>query len=474
MTIEDRDRPVRRYFILLSVVWFAGCSSLSDVFVAHSETAARVGEHELSVATLAEIFVVGSDLPLTRDAVDQLARHWVEVMLVARRSATGDSLFDRTIVLEAMWPTVRQILIAELHDSIFSQGGELSPSAVDSAYRVGEMRMLAHILRRVTAETTPEEKEQQRAVAERIHRQLVAGSSWEAANEQNEDAGAQQANGSLGVVKRGETVPKFENVAFALGPGDLSEVTETRFGFHIVYRPHLDEVRERFAEATDRELAARFDSVYGDDLLRTRGVEVRSRAPAIIQEAMDHPLRSLGSSTALATFSNGRFTIGQFLRWLQYLSSEIQQQVLDAPDDQIVDFVRRLVLQELLWQQVDSAGIQLSDSVYDLVQGQHLQNLIAVWEAAGIAPDSLVRAASMVLERELIGAFRVDQYLKAFAAGEVPLQSVQPFLAALLWDDVNWEIVPAGIERVVERASRLRAALSQESTTVIQPELNIR
>ena len=118
MMIEDRDRPVRRYFILLSVVWFAGCSSLSDVFVAHSETAARVGEHELSVATLAEIFVVGSDLPLTRDAVDQLARHWVEVMLVARRSATGDSLFDRTIVLEAMWPTVRQVLIAELQQSL--------------------------------------------------------------------------------------------------------------------------------------------------------------------------------------------------------------------------------------------------------------------------------------------------------------------------------------------------------------------
>jgi len=465
---------MRRYFILLSVVWFAGCSSLSDVFVAHSDTAARVGEHELSVTTLAEIFAVGSDLPLTRDAVDQLARHWVEMMLVARRSAIGDSLLDRTIVLEAMWPNVRQILIAELHDSIFSEGGELSPSAVDSAYRVGEMRMLAHILRRVAPETTPEEKEQQRAVAERIHRQLVAGSPWEAANEENEDTGAQQANGSLGVVKRGETVPKFENVAFALGPGELSEVTETRFGFHIVYRPRLDEVRDRFAEATERELAARFDSVYGEGLLDAGGVEVRPRAPAIIEEAMDHPLRSLGSSRALATFSKGRFTVGQFLRWLQYLSSEVQQQLLDAPDDQVIHFVRRLVLQELLWQQVDSAGLQLSDSVYDLVEAQHLQNVTAVWEAAGIAPDSLVPVASTVSERELIGVFRVDQYLRAFAAGEVPLRPVQPFLAAQLWDDVDWEIVPAGIERVVERASRLRAAVRQEPTTVIQPELNIR
>lgn len=35
-------------------------------------------------------------------------------------------------------------------------------------------------------------------------------------------------------VTRGQTVPEFENAAYALEQGSVSEVVETRFGFHII------------------------------------------------------------------------------------------------------------------------------------------------------------------------------------------------------------------------------------------------
>ena len=81
-------------------------------------------------------------------------------------------------------------------------------------------------------------KEEALALAEKVRAELIESpDKWlEMAGEHSDEPGAGDDGGDLGTFGRGMMVPAFERAAFSLEIGEISQVTESPFGFHIIQR----------------------------------------------------------------------------------------------------------------------------------------------------------------------------------------------------------------------------------------------
>lgn len=123
-------------------------------------------------------------------------------------------------------------------------------------FTIPEQVRAAHIVKHVTAQTLPEAAEK---AMRGIYAELQSGSPFEELASQHSDC--PDNAGDLGCFSRGQMVQEFEDVVFSLEPGEISEVFQTSYGFHIakVYERRLehvlsfDDVKDRIADRLQHE-----------------------------------------------------------------------------------------------------------------------------------------------------------------------------------------------------------------------------
>jgi len=69
-----------------------------------------------------------------------------------------------------------------------------------------------------------------------LKQQITEGADFGQLAQQHSRCPSKQARGNLGVFQQGVMVPEFEQAAFALEPGQVSEPVQTQFGWHLIHR----------------------------------------------------------------------------------------------------------------------------------------------------------------------------------------------------------------------------------------------
>jgi len=85
-----------------------------------------------------------------------------------------------------------------------------------------------------STEPTPEEKAKAKAKAEDLLKQIKEGADFAALAKANSDCPSAAQGGDLNFFSRGQMVPPFDKAAFAMETGKISDLVETRFGYHII------------------------------------------------------------------------------------------------------------------------------------------------------------------------------------------------------------------------------------------------
>ncbi len=139
-----------------------------------------------------------------------------------------------------------------------------------------------HLLVKVAPTAPEEERAKARARIDELLARARGGASFaDLAREHSEDPSA-SAGGDLGFIGRGQMVRPFEEAAFALAPGQISEVVQTVFGFHIVAAEERRGGEEiPFAEAA-RGIRERLFAEKAKDTLEREVKKLRERGRVVI------------------------------------------------------------------------------------------------------------------------------------------------------------------------------------------------
>ena len=92
-----------------------------------------------------------------------------------------------------------------------------------------------HVLIKVAQDASPEVREAAKIMAEAVLKKAKAGEDFaELAKRYSQDETTKDKGGDLGLFPKGRMQKTFEDAAFALNPGEVSDVISTSFGLHVI------------------------------------------------------------------------------------------------------------------------------------------------------------------------------------------------------------------------------------------------
>lgn len=427
---------------------------------------ARVGEYTLTVDEAANLLVDAEELPNEVQVVEALAQLWVDYTLLADAVAR-----DTTLAFLDLSPLVQQQLdqamILQLRDSVMQVDTVVTDDELRALYETeapGASYRARHILLQYPQGAAQSVRDSVRAQAEALRSRIVGGASFEAlARQFSQDPGSAAQGGDLGFVQRGELVRPIDEAVSRLSPGEVGEVVESPFGYHVIRLEErraagFEEVRDQFRTRVQTRRYLTAESAFVAGVEERAEPELEEGALAVVRELAGAPGQRLSGRAArrpLMSYQGGAFTAGEFLTFVQGRPPQERTQIANATDEQLQNFLRGLVQRELLVAEARAAGLAPPRERVDSLTSQARERLRSLADQIGVlhidrAPGEALQPAVSRAVRSAIGD------ILSGAANVVPLGQ----LTFQLRQNKTSAVYETGMGQAVLRVARMRAARS--------------
>jgi len=436
--MSGKMRIVLKRYLIVGLIVLTGCVSESQ-----SDIVAQVEDWILTETRLADLLVLAQPFPLDSAAVEDLVWHWVGAAAIAQVSSNEDLYDGEEVVRFSTWLEREESILQQEREQRLGETVVVDSSMVERFFRDGSYRLLAHVLRRVGAETTQEERALQRRTAQRILDELIAGGSWSAAVSESEDSDTREASGLLGLLGRGELLPELDRVAFQLQPGQVSGITQTSRGFHILHRPRLEEVSDLYAMHLRDRFLTEAEERSDQGLLVQRSWLISSDAITSLREIADDPSAWLGTDLLLGSWQGGTLSAEMAARYVLALPPAARREMVASPDESLGAFVEQLAVRGIRLGDARERGLELSEEVLVQLKESH-QADVRQWYQ-GLAIDEMAAP-----ERS-----NLTQYMEGVVSRRGITANLRPLFEVWLLERVDWVLVESSIPKALLKVRNL-------------------
>ncbi|HSM60553.1 MAG TPA: peptidylprolyl isomerase [Longimicrobiales bacterium] len=265
---------------------------------------------------------------------------------------------------------------------------------------------------------TDAERAEARAKAERALEAIRGGADFaETAARLSEEPGAEGRQGLLTPGRRGAWVDEFWRAASALQPGEISPVTETRYGFHILRLEDRQvvpfvEARSRVAREVARSIEdprAALDAWMAE---RAAGLSVSERAVDWLAGGGTGPVGDVATWPG-----GGRLTAEDYRRWAATQPASWAGAPSGGDVPAVRDAVGDLALRRMALAEAERRALSVPEAERSEI-ARRWDDLAYRWSAslgfaAGMSPASVGEAALQALGSTAQGVTIVREELDA-------------------------------------------------------------
>jgi peptidyl-prolyl cis-trans isomerase D len=183
-----------------------------------------------------------------------------------------------------------QVAYIEIDPALFKDGVRITEKEIQSfyeynnaAYNQPNQVKARHILFKLGEDASKETEEEVRKAAEAVLAKARKGEDFAKLAAAHSSCPSKSKGGDLGYFQKGQMTPAFEEAAFKLKKGEISDLVRTPFGYHIIKVEDIKEARTQSLDEVRDQIVDALTMSAATELAHEKGLSIVDQMPYDIE-----------------------------------------------------------------------------------------------------------------------------------------------------------------------------------------------